>query len=101
MDKGVSVEEVVSIEKETLVKKEMLVPVETNISVSKGPTKEMDVPVNSKRVEESTTRTGRKLRKPDRLIEQFTVALSDIGYGNLLGLLPGHEYTEGEKPDNT
>ena len=78
----------------------MLVPVETNISVSKGTIKEMNVPVNSKRVEEATTRTGRKVRKPDRLIEQFTVALSDIGYGNLLGLLLGHEYTEGEKPDN-
>ena len=47
-------------------------------------------------VEEATTRTGRKIRKSDRLFKQCTVVLSDIGYGTVMGLLSGHEYIEGE-----
>ena len=100
-----SVEEVDPTGKYTLVEKEVLV--ETGNPVSKEPVKEMDVPVKIKRVkwntesptkevEEGTTITGRKIRKPDQLVEQWTVALSGIGYSTLPGLLSGHEYTEGE-----
>ena len=56
----------------------------------------MDVLVNDKGVDEATTRTGRKIRRPDRLAEQYTVALLYIEYGTMLGLLSGHEYAEGE-----
>ena len=96
MEKGVVVEEVDPIEKETSVEKEIMVPVETNNSNIPEPLNAMDVPVNDKRVEEATTRTGRKIRRPDRLVEQCTVALSDIVYGTLLDLLSGHEYAEGK-----
>ena len=74
-----SAEEVDPTGKYTLVEKEVLV--ETDNPVSKEPVKEMDVPVKIKRakrnteiptkeVEEGTTRTGRKIRKSDQLVEQ-------------------------------
>ena len=94
--KGVVVEEVDPIKKDTSVEKEIIVPVETNNPNIPEPLNAMDVPVNDNRVEEATARTGKKIRRPDRLVEKCTVALSDIGYGTLLGLLSGHEYAERE-----
>ena len=40
----------------------------------------------------TTTRTGRSIRKPERLVEQCNISVEDIGYEKLLGLLPGYEY---------
>ena len=73
-----------------------LVRVQTNNPNIPEPLNAMDVLVNDKGVDEATTRTGRKIRRPDRLAEQYTVALLYIEYGTMLGLLSGHEYAEGE-----
>ena len=42
------------------------------------------------------TRTGRSIRKPEKLVEQYAVSIEDIGYETLLGLLLGHEYASRE-----
>ena len=43
-----------------------------------------------------TTRTGRVVRKPDRLVENCTMALTALEYGAMLKTISELEYAEGE-----